>query len=261
MRAAPAFEPVERATVAEQVRDRIHRRIVSGEMPPGAALPGERLLAEQFGVARTSLREALQGLAALGVIERRGNRSYVAERVAGSDLSAPDGGTKAVRALLEARQSLEMLLFEMAALRATARQRAEVLELARRPAPGSLEGLVVADRRFHAALAAACGNPVLVEVYGRVLDAVGEAGLPAGLLLGAEGDAGAAATIARVAAEHLRIAEAFAAGDTGAMGEEAARHRGDPAGSIMSAGRGRERRPVRGWEAWARQRGVVPPGG
>ena len=44
-------------------------------------IPSERDLAEQFRVARTSVREAIQGLLSLGVIERRGNRSFVVEHL------------------------------------------------------------------------------------------------------------------------------------------------------------------------------------
>jgi GntR family transcriptional repressor for pyruvate dehydrogenase complex len=252
------FEPLERSTVSERVRDDIHHRVVSGEIPPGTPLPAERMLAEQFGVARTSVREAIQGLVALGVIERRGNRSYVVERLPESELMAPDGATKSLRELLEARQVLELCLSEMAVSRATARERSDVLDLARRPAPPDLESLAIAGRQFHAAIAAACGNPVLVEVYGRVLDAVVGVDLPAACLLeGAEEDGDPAATITRVATEHLRIAEAFAEADEERMLREAAAHVGDAAGRLSSTLNRPGRPPVRGWEAWAsRQRKV-----
>ena len=107
------FEPFERTTVSERVRDDIHSRIISGEIQPGSQLPAERSLADQFGVARTSVREAIQALVALGVIERRGNRSYVVEQVPGSELPAADGGKKSMRSLLEARRVLELCLFEL----------------------------------------------------------------------------------------------------------------------------------------------------
>lgn len=252
------FEPLERSTVSERVRDDIHRRVVSGEIAPGTPLPAERVLAEQFGVARTSVREAIQGLVALGVIERRGNRSYVVERLHDSELMPPDGTTKSVRELLEARQVLELCLFEMAAARATARESAEVLDLARLPAPSTLDELVVRGRQFHATVAAACGNPVLVEIYGRVLDAVRATGLPADALVdGIEHDEDDVATIARVAADHLRIAEAFAAGDRERLLEAAAQHIGDAAGRLTSAMNRPGRPPVRGWAAWAARNGTV----
>ena len=101
------FEPLERTTISERVRDAIRCRIASGETPPGTQLLAEPALADQFGVARTSIREAIQGLVALGVIERRGNRAYGVEHVSGSELPASDGGKRSLRALLEARRVLE----------------------------------------------------------------------------------------------------------------------------------------------------------
>src|SRR5262245_1504894 len=81
---APArfdFEPVTRETLSSQIRDQLLQRISNGTLGPGARVPSERDLSEQFGVARTSVREAMQGLLSLGVIERRGNRSYVVEHL------------------------------------------------------------------------------------------------------------------------------------------------------------------------------------
>src|SRR3954452_12072856 len=49
----------------------LSRRIESQEFPPGSLLPSEAELASQFGVTRMTVRQALAGLAAQGVIERR----------------------------------------------------------------------------------------------------------------------------------------------------------------------------------------------
>jgi GntR family transcriptional repressor for pyruvate dehydrogenase complex len=175
------------------------------------------VLADQFGVARTSVREAIQALVALGVIERRGNRSYVVEQVEGSELPELGGGRKALRSLLEARRVLELTLFELAAARATARERADVHEMARRPTSMSLEEFSIVDREFHAAIAVACGNPVLVEVYGRVLDALVQEEVAPTLILGIEDVDDVQHAIKTAAAAHLAIAECFVAGDVPGM--------------------------------------------
>lgn len=213
MTSSRPFEPVERTTLSEQVRDDILARIGSGELQPGSQLPAERTLAEQFGVARTSVREAMQALVAVGIVERRGNRSFVVEQLPGSEVPEADGRKKAMRALLESRRVLEMCLFELAASRATARERKEVLDLAMRPAPTTLQDFSLVDRQFHAALAATCSNQVLAEVYGRVLDALVRADLSAGFLLGAPEGVDSGEVIAKAAGEHRAIAEAFVAGD------------------------------------------------
>jgi GntR family transcriptional regulator, transcriptional repressor for pyruvate dehydrogenase complex len=53
------FEPISRRTISEEIRDVLVDKIRSGEMAPGAQLPSERELCDQFGVARTSVREAV----------------------------------------------------------------------------------------------------------------------------------------------------------------------------------------------------------
>jgi len=62
------FEPVVRAAVSDAVFARLRDAVLTGELQPGEALPGERRLAEQFGVARHALREALRRLEQVGLV-------------------------------------------------------------------------------------------------------------------------------------------------------------------------------------------------
>jgi len=70
------FRPISRQTLSSQIRVRLLKQITSGAMKPGTQLLSERVLAEQFGVARLSAREVVRGLLSIGVVVRRGNRSY-----------------------------------------------------------------------------------------------------------------------------------------------------------------------------------------
>lgn len=237
------FTPLERTTVSERVRDELFSRIVSGELQPGTQLPAERVLAEQFEVARTSVREAIQALVALDVIERRGNRSYVVEQVPGSALPAADRRKKAMRALLEARRVLELTLFEMAATRASGRERNEALDLARQPTPQTLEEFDLMDRQFHSTIAGACGNGVLIEMYGRVLETLVQAELSATLMLGFGDEVEPHEAMTRVAAEHLAIAEAYVTADVEAMLEVVEVHLGADDGGVRLARRMARRQP------------------
>lgn len=236
------FTPLKRTTVAEQVRDEIFSRVTSGELRPGTQLPAERTLAADFGVARTSVREATQALVALGVIERRGNRSYVTERLPGAEIQSAGGRMKRIRDLLAARRILERLLFELAASRATARERQRALDVARRPVPSSLEELILADRQFHAAVASACSSPVLAEVYGRVVEALMTENLSPEILMGVSDTIDEREAIARVAAEHLAIAEAFMSGDIDAILQTVDHHVGPIEGWIDRSTNGMPRR-------------------
>jgi GntR family histidine utilization transcriptional repressor len=55
----------------EQIRAEVLRRIRARDWPPGALIPGEEALAEEFGVARATVNRALTALAETGVIERK----------------------------------------------------------------------------------------------------------------------------------------------------------------------------------------------
>src|SRR5262249_5138020 len=124
------FDPVERRTVAEEVREAIAQRVETGELPPGSQLPSERDLCEQFAGAGTSVREAIQGLVTLGLLERRGNRCYVTERLPDLQLDITDGRKQRVRELFEVRQVVEVPIARLAASRATPEQREELVRMA-----------------------------------------------------------------------------------------------------------------------------------
>jgi GntR family transcriptional repressor for pyruvate dehydrogenase complex len=68
------FTPVETETIVQRIIGQVSRSLIRGDLNPGDRLPPEPELAEQIGVSRTALREALKTLAGLGVIhsKRRG---------------------------------------------------------------------------------------------------------------------------------------------------------------------------------------------
>src|SRR5919109_363345 len=65
------FAPVSVARASSSISDQIRQAIVTGKLPQGERLPPERELAEQFGVSRVTVRDALRGLEAMGLIEVR----------------------------------------------------------------------------------------------------------------------------------------------------------------------------------------------
>jgi GntR family transcriptional repressor for pyruvate dehydrogenase complex len=169
----PLFSPIERRTVSLGVREALVDSIRTGTLPPGALVPSERELCEQFGVARTSVREAIQGLLTLGMIERRGNRTYVIEHLPTVKLDGQDGRKRRVRELFEVRQVVEVPIARLAARRADDDQRAQIREVAAAfRADMPLEEFRSLDRRFHWTVARACGNETLAELYGKVLESL-----------------------------------------------------------------------------------------
>lgn len=167
------FGPVSRRTVAGEIRERLTKSILSGELPPGAQVPSERDLCEDFGVARTSVREAVQGLVSVGLVQRRGNRTYVAEHLPEIDVSDSDNQKTRIHQLFEVRRLIEVPMAELTARRATEADRAEIEALAEKFRPDlDIDEFRALDRTFHWAVARACGNELLAELYGKVLDAL-----------------------------------------------------------------------------------------
>lgn len=166
------LEPLERRSLPDEIRDRLLGLIRNGDLVPGQQLPAERLLCAELTVARTSVREAIQALVSLGYIERRGNRAYVVEHLP-ELATVVDSRKMMVRDLFETRRVIEVQMAELATCRATAGQRAELAEMAEQFTPNmKLDEFRQLDRRFHWLIASACGNPLLTELYGKVLDAL-----------------------------------------------------------------------------------------
>ena len=110
--------------LSDNIVEQLETMILEGTLQPGQRLPAERALAEQFGVSRPSLREAVQKLVAKGLlISRQGGGNYVSDSL-GSSFSDPllsllEGHPEAHRDLLEFRHTLEADCAYYAALRAT----------------------------------------------------------------------------------------------------------------------------------------------
>ncbi|MES1990994.1 MAG: GntR family transcriptional regulator [Pseudomonadota bacterium] len=65
------FGPVRSARLFEEICDQIRGQLSLGKIGPGDKLPAERDLAEQFGVSRSAVREALRALEVSGLVELR----------------------------------------------------------------------------------------------------------------------------------------------------------------------------------------------
>ncbi len=114
----------------EQIAERIEGLIREGTFAGGQRLPGERELAEQIGVSRPSLREALIALETAGLIETRmGDGTYVRADLGAAPVFPLTTGRDLGPGTLEqfeARRALECAAAELAATRATASERASL---------------------------------------------------------------------------------------------------------------------------------------
>jgi GntR family transcriptional regulator, transcriptional repressor for pyruvate dehydrogenase complex len=176
-RPAVTLERLPSLGIKERVAGQLRGLIEAGSLQAGEQLPSERELAEQLGVSRSTVREAVQFLGALGLVEiRHGSGTFV--RTEGDLPSEWLQWTKRhqleVHELLEVRRGLESVAAELAAERS---HDLEVMEAALADMETAIHGpdvpgLVAADLSFHTALAAASGNTALrhlTESLGREL--------------------------------------------------------------------------------------------
>lgn len=141
-------------SVVDRVHEELLERIVAGELPPGARLRQEAL-AEELGVSRTPLREALARLVTEGLVEFAPNRGAT---VAGRDFSDME---QAWRARLVIEPGAARLAAERRDPEAIERMR-ETVERQRRVADDVTASFEL-NREFHLALVAASGNPHLTQ--------------------------------------------------------------------------------------------------
>jgi GntR family transcriptional repressor for pyruvate dehydrogenase complex len=163
---------IHRKTLSEEIRDSLVNLIDDGSLGPGQRLPSERELCQSFGVARTSVREALQGLICLGRAERRGNRVLVTDGPSNGE-GFPNPLQVRIRELFEVRRLIEVSIVEVVACRASASQRSELVRMAAIFSQEmALAEFRACDRAFHEAVAQACGNELLRDLYDKVLDSL-----------------------------------------------------------------------------------------
>lgn len=206
-----AFEQVERRTVAADVRERILDAIRADELKVGETLPAERVLCETFGVGRTSVREAIQGLIASGHVARRGNRTVVVSVTPVMGLSI-DARKATVSNLFEVRRVIEPAMAGLVAERSDAALRRRISEIANRTAT-DIATFRQIDRDFHEAIADACENPLLVSVYEEILSSLFASEEFASLLYDESNKSEVDAIISASSKAHVLIAAAILAGN------------------------------------------------
>jgi GntR family transcriptional repressor for pyruvate dehydrogenase complex len=164
-------EPVTRRVVSESVAERIVDLITRGALLPGQKLPAERELALSLQVSRPSLREALRGLALLGVVDIRQGSGMRVSQLKPEDLLGPLSffillDKSNLLALFEARIFIEGGLTALAAERAKPEDVELLQGLVDRAAVSidDSEEFLEADVQFHQLIARMSGNSLLQRV-------------------------------------------------------------------------------------------------
>ncbi|RLP75498.1 FadR family transcriptional regulator [Mycetocola tolaasinivorans] len=201
------------------VLERIEHDLLSGTLQPGDHLPGERALAADLGVGRSSVREALRVLEVLGLIR---TASGSGPRSGAIIVALPSGGMSALMRLQVAAQgfSVEDIVQTRLILETeTVSRLAENPDLRTIHTPRTLLGamesqnlspeeFLTLDAQFHLSLTEAMGNHVLTATMAGLRSSIEDyvrAGLPR--------LASWPATATRLRHEHRALADAIGAGD------------------------------------------------
>lgn len=164
-------------SAAHQLRELIEET----GLVPGDKLPPERELAERLGVSRTSVRQALTLLRAVGAVEpRQGAGVYLRRRIGDLD-DAPASVARVGElhqhqpaAVMEAREGLEIQLARLAARRRTP----DDLEVMRQALDGMARAITAHrdvaefDKRFHEQIARSADSPLLQDLIGQLAEPI-----------------------------------------------------------------------------------------
>jgi GntR family transcriptional regulator, transcriptional repressor for pyruvate dehydrogenase complex len=169
------IDPIKREPVATQIARRLVEYIISGEIEPGARMPSERQLAEAFGVGRSAMREALKSLSMIGLVDvRQGDGTYLKKADAALLPQIIEWGLligeQRTMDLVEARQFIEIDLAELAAIRRTDEDLADMERYLRRMERSFNDStaFVEADVAFHLKIAEAARNSVLRDIHSSI---------------------------------------------------------------------------------------------
>lgn len=173
-------DPIRRIKLSHKVRDRLLDMINRNELAEGDLMPSEHDLMDRFQVGRPAVREAMQSLENMGLIEiRHGGRARVRQVTATDVLNQIDSATRHllsssvenVEHLREARQVFEAGVAIMAVERATDE---DIRELKRRldrmgESRRDRTRFLQSDIDFHETIARISGNPILLAVSSAML--------------------------------------------------------------------------------------------
>jgi GntR family transcriptional regulator, transcriptional repressor for pyruvate dehydrogenase complex len=171
------YKTVQTSRLYEQIVQQIEDSITSGELKEGDQLPAERELAQQFGVSRTAVREAVKTLREKGLVEAYpGRGTFITNGTARSiqqtlDRMIRSGQAEGTVHLTEVREILEPEIAGRAAQRvdeemlSAMREAIAVMDAAREDSEAFIEG----DLDFHLALAEAAGNPLILSLIDSIV--------------------------------------------------------------------------------------------
>ncbi|MFO1058242.1 MAG: FadR/GntR family transcriptional regulator [Dongiaceae bacterium] len=175
--------PVVKVTTAQAVARKLLDMIRDGVLKPGDQLPTEKELIERLGVGRSTVREALQILATINIVEATAGAGTFVRAPTPAGLFRPDLmgvliGNRMAMELLEAREMIEPHCVRLAALRGTEEDYARIDRLLDAHEAAHRQGRPASElaARFHVMLAEASHNRVAVTFMTSILETLMQRG-------------------------------------------------------------------------------------
>lgn len=175
-----------KGSLSETVSREILAHIHSNRLQFGAVLPSENQLATQLGISRGIVREAVRGLANLGIIEVGNGRRPRVGRLGGDVLAlltdyAVQTEQVTVQQTLDVRRLIEVRAVHLAALHRSDIEAEKIMEAAQAlmASNGDYALMTQHDIEFHVRVASASRNPLLrlqVESFRYIISRTGPIG-------------------------------------------------------------------------------------
>ncbi len=171
------YKVIQASRLYEQIVQQIEESIHKGVLKEGSQLPAERDLAQQFGVSRTAVREAIKALQEKGLVDAfPGRGTFVTNGTSNSmrrslDRIIKSGETDGWAYLVEVREILEPEIAALAAVHADEQELAALREAFRVMDQAGLDpdAFIEADLDFHLALAEAAANPIVLSLIDSIV--------------------------------------------------------------------------------------------
>ncbi|GFZ81315.1 GntR family transcriptional regulator [Paenibacillus marchantiophytorum] len=170
MNSKMSFQPLNRPKLVDDVVNQLQKKISEGDIKPGEKIPTEPELMQQFGVGRSTIREAVRVLVHAGLLEKK--QGFGTFLTAQTGMQEPlDHRLRRAEILevYEVRRMLELEISRLAAerreehdleqMRCALDQRLEALE------KGDISTYLSSDVKFHLSIAIASKNSVVIDLY------------------------------------------------------------------------------------------------
>lgn len=166
------LQPIQEVNLNHEIRGRLKNFIIQNNLKPGDKLPTEEMLAEQLGVSRTAVREALRSLEALGIIEaRQGYGRVVCDFNFHAILNNLSYGfafqNHNIVQVTEIRKALDAYFIKVVIDKLTADDLGVLSTIVERMYKKTAQGLDIAqeDQDFHALLFTRADNPLALQLF------------------------------------------------------------------------------------------------